>query len=117
MALGCATLDPVRRILRECPIDYVEGEKAARAALAGPAWQGGAVLVMGECAFDAPAVSSWANSNGIPCEVVPVDVRVRRRWIPGGHVTASPVGSGKGIDFQFGVGLVARTLNKQIKGR
>ena len=106
---GCATLppDPARRLSRNCPVKYLEGEEASRIASKGFKYTGSRyVYVMDSCWWNANSITSYANYIGIPCNAESRDTKVGRKMIYRGHMVVAPVGSKDDCEYRKGVGVV-----------
>jgi hypothetical protein len=106
--------DPARTIRRKCPIERMDTDaEYQQAVLDGPEWKGGKVRVIGECTYDAKAIKSWAEAQGIKCRIASTVAYVGRRKIANGHWTVIPDGSKYTIDYVANIGVVSRRIREE----
>ena len=106
LLVGCHTTDPSVYIQKNCPYKRVYGERLDEVVRDGLFYDGKTVWLVGNCWRDAVAISRWAESKGIECDVLPAPARVGNRIITGGHMFVQPIGSRYYVEYRDGVGIV-----------
>ena len=69
---GCASLDPARRITRNCPVKLIDYDSPylLDAIAQRKEYTGGKVYVTENCWHNALVIVKWARSIGVECEAV-----------------------------------------------
>ena len=110
---GCASTEPDRYVVRNCPVKRVYGEEADRVVKEKIYYDGKHVFTVGNCWRDAQSIAKWCDSQGIEYKEQAVSVKYGKRTIRNGHVNL--VINNSTIEYIDGLGVVRKKEYKESK--